>query len=113
MINWERVAELREDFGEDGFEDVIEVFLEEVETGLRRLAAAGSPEELRAEFHFLKGAAMNMGLDEIAQLCTKGEALSESGQDASHERSQILVQLPQDCAEFNRDWRARLGIGSP
>ncbi len=110
MINWERVAELREDFGAEGFEEMIEVFLDEVTTGLQRLGAAATPDAMRAEFHFLKGAALNMGFDEIAGLCAQGEELSEAGQDASTERARIMVQLPQDCAEFTRDWHRKLGI---
>jgi hypothetical protein len=30
MINWARLAELYEDFGEDGIAEVVEIFLEEV-----------------------------------------------------------------------------------
>lgn len=110
MINWARVAELRDDFGEDGFAEVIEVFLDEVQTGQERLAAASSAEAMRAEFHFLKGAALNMGLDEVAALCERGEALSEQGQLAQTERDSTLALLRQDCAEFSRDWRSKLGM---
>ncbi|TVS02266.1 MAG: Hpt domain-containing protein [Rhodobacteraceae bacterium] len=110
MINWSRVEELRDDFGEDGFAEVIEVFLEEVVTGQDRLAAATTPEAMRAEFHFLKGAALNMGLEEIAAICSRGEVLSEQGHWAQAERDTLLELLPKDCAEFSRDWRSKLGM---
>lgn len=110
MINWTRVTELYNDFGSDGIEEVLIVFLAEVEEGMQRLATAATPDALQSEFHFLKGAALNMGFDEIAALCGQGEQLAGAGQRSTAEKARVLALLPQTCAEFSQDWHRRVGL---
>ena len=71
MINWERVAELQEEVGAEDFEEVMEIFLEEVEEALERLESqhSGTTETL----HFLKGSALNLGFEKLALLCKEAE----------------------------------------
>lgn len=108
MINWVRVAELYSDFGEEGFAEIVEVFLAEVGEGLDRLAAASDASALRADFHFLKGAALNLGFDEIAALCTEGESLAARDMDSTTQQAQVVAQLPVACDTLARDWRSKL-----
>lgn len=75
MIDWTHVAELRSDMGES-FDEVVEVFLMEVEEGLEKLDADGSSTALAADLHFLKGAALNLGFREFAGLCARSEQLA-------------------------------------
>ena len=70
MINWNRVAELRHEVGEDDFDEVVELFIEEVEDVL---ATLGQNDDLPKDLHFLKGSALNLGFTEMARLCTEGE----------------------------------------
>ncbi len=72
MIDWNRVAELKEEVGEDDFAEVIEMFFEEVSEVLDNLSP-GSLENLRGDLHFLKGSALNIGLDEVSRLCRDAE----------------------------------------
>ena len=110
MINWARATELYNDFGADGIEEVLVVFLAEVEEGIQRLDAANTDDALQSEFHFLKGAALNMGFDEIAALCEHGEQLACAGHDSTAEKVRVISLLPNTCAEFSRDWRHKVRL---
>ncbi|MCV2892525.1 Hpt domain-containing protein [Lentibacter sp. XHP0401] len=75
MINWDKVQELREDIGEEDFSEIVDVFLEEVETELEALP--GTPRtELGASMHFLKGSALNLGFHDFSEKCRIGEILA-------------------------------------
>ena len=67
MIDWSRVQELRREIGEEGFAEVVELFLDEVETVIGRLAA-GSGNISAEDMHFLKGSALNLGLQNLASI---------------------------------------------
>ena len=73
MIDWERVMDLREEVGPEDFLEVAELFLSEVGTVLERLVAAINVNSLEADMHFLKGAALNLGFRDFAELCKEGE----------------------------------------
>jgi hypothetical protein len=69
MINWDRVNELRHEVGDDDFAEVVTIFLDEVDEVLARMRTAASAEVYRAELHFLKGSALNLGFRGLAALC--------------------------------------------
>ena len=73
MIDWDRVRELREEIGSDAFEEVLDLFLEEVESALAALRTAHDAESLEAQLHFLKGSALNLGFSALAGLCEENE----------------------------------------
>ncbi len=108
MINWARIDELYEDFGADGFTDIAEVFVAEVAESLDRLSAAQDPESLHAEFHFLKGAALNLGFDDMSRLCAEAEERAARNQSCTTQTAQILEQMPATCEVFLKQWPARL-----
>lgn len=112
MIDWRHVADLYEDFGEEGFAEVVQVFVEESLEGLQNLAQSQSAEDDRAAFHFLKGAALNIGFKDMAALCAEGEAAAAAGQDTSVQKEKVGVQFPLTCQKFQQQWRAKLGAGS-
>ena len=78
MIDWEQVDELRTDMG-DSFDEIVEVFLGEVEDALARLDPAVGAAGLAADLHFLKGAALNLGFRAFAKLCAEGEGKANAG----------------------------------
>lgn len=78
MIDWERIAELQEEIGEDDFAEIGQVFVEEIEEKLSELAA--SSERTPADFHFLRGSAANLGLTSFAEACKDAETRSKSGE---------------------------------
>lgn len=76
MISWGQILELREDVGYEGFDEVVAIFLEEVEETLRQLSH--SP-RLAEDLHALKGSAMTLGFNACAALCDDGEKLACAG----------------------------------
>lgn len=78
MIDWSRVDELRQEIGDDGFAEVVELFLDEVEEVVARLAA-GTTTGLEGDLHFLKGSAWNLGFADFGALCQDGEKRARTG----------------------------------
>jgi histidine phosphotransfer protein HptB len=78
MIDWKQVDGLREDLG-DGFDELVELFLAEVEEVRARLTPGIPPAQMAADLHFLKGAALNLGFADLAALCSAGEVQAAGG----------------------------------
>lgn len=79
MIDWDRMEELRQDIGVESFAEVIELFLDEVETVLAELSGDRPAGSLAEQLHFLKGSALNIGFQRMAELCAEGEQLAGAG----------------------------------
>lgn len=77
MIDWSRVEELRREIGDDGLAEVVELFLDEVEEAVMRLAGNGAP--TADDMHFLKGSAWNLGFTDFGALCHDGERQIRAG----------------------------------
>ena len=90
MIDWDRIEELRAEIGQEDFGEVVDIFLEEVEEGLARLRAATTAEALAAEFHFLKGSALNLGFQSFSTLCQAGETAASEGSYSKADIDAIL-----------------------
>jgi HPt (histidine-containing phosphotransfer) domain-containing protein len=73
MINWDRIAELTSELGEDDFGEVIALFCDEVDEALNDLAA-DPVTQAREKLHFIKGSALNIGFDAVSSLCAGEEA---------------------------------------
>lgn len=110
VIDWSRVSELHEEVGDDALGDVLDLFASEVEEGLARLEEATAPKAIAAEFHFLKGAALNLGMEDVARLCAKGEANATAGDPTEAERALIAERFPACCHELQATWRSRLNV---
>ncbi|MFT6022605.1 MAG: HPt (histidine-containing phosphotransfer) domain-containing protein [Ascidiaceihabitans sp.] len=80
MIDWGQVKSLRDEVGPEDFEEVVELFLEEVEEVIERLKCNSDTATLEEDMHFLKGSAMNLGFEKFSKLCQAGENLSAKGQ---------------------------------
>jgi len=76
LIDWTRVAELRDEVGEEDFPAVVEMFLADTEDVLNRLRTGAVTE---AQLHYLKGSALTMGFTRLAGLCREGEAAAARG----------------------------------
>jgi HPt (histidine-containing phosphotransfer) domain-containing protein len=97
MIDWSHVDELQEDMAE-GFDEIVEVFLEEVEESLAKLDPSAGANSLAANLHFLKGAALNLGFADFAALCGDGEDRANAKQDAF-----IDIAAVHSCYIASRD----------
>lgn len=78
MIDWAHVDALRFDLA-DGFDELVDVFLDEVDSAMARLGPAIPPAQMASDLHFLKGAALNLGFTAFANLCSEGELLAGRG----------------------------------
>jgi HPt (histidine-containing phosphotransfer) domain-containing protein len=81
MLNETRIKELKTEVGEDDFIEVVELFCEEVEDILNTLPATARV-SLPEKLHFLKGSALNIGLDVVGDLCRAEELRLGSDPDA-------------------------------
>ncbi|WP_370399625.1 Hpt domain-containing protein [Sulfitobacter sp. JB4-11] len=79
MINWQRVSELREEVGPEDFDEVVALFLEEVEDTLQRIVTNPDPGTLAEDMHFLKGCALNMGFRTFTAACQHAERRTAEG----------------------------------
>ena len=77
MIDWDRVAELRSEIGAEGFAEVLDLFLDEVENVVMNLGK--KPGKLGEELHFLKGSAWNLGFRDFGAACQDGERRCAAG----------------------------------
>ncbi|MFB2532038.1 Hpt domain-containing protein [Paracoccus sp. p4-l81] len=78
MIDWNKVSELREEVGPQGFKEVIDLFLDEVEGVLLTLGLPGRRAE--PDLHFIRGCASNLGFSDLAQLCSDEELRTQAGE---------------------------------
>lgn len=78
MIDWSRVEELRRDFGEDDFAEIVVLFLSEVQERLAMMATQPSSEPSE-DYHFLKGSAANLGFERLYQACSSAERDGDGG----------------------------------
>ncbi|PTX58054.1 HPt (histidine-containing phosphotransfer) domain-containing protein [Litoreibacter ponti] len=103
-MDWARVKELQNDLGEEDFEEIITLFLEEVEDRLASLAA-GDFGTFAEDLHFLKGSAANLGFASFRSQC---EALEQSrNTQAVPELSAVYARSK---AEFLANLKTREGI---
>ncbi|MGV8949662.1 MAG: Hpt domain-containing protein [Cypionkella sp.] len=99
MIEWDRVNDLRAEIGEDDFAEVVDLFMQEADEVIARITNTAGAAVLEADLHFLKGAALNLGFREFADLCQDGERRAASGDcsadlaavKASYQRSKAAL----------------------
>lgn len=82
MLNEERIAELKDEVGADDFEEIVTLFCEEVEEMLDELSTT-SPTQMADKLHFLKGSALNIGLDAVGEMCRNAENRLKTNRDAA------------------------------
>ncbi len=91
MIDWSRVAGLRDDVGEEDFDEVVELFLEEVDEVITRLRDALDTTTLEGDLHFLKGSAMGLGFSAFSAQCQTGETLCAEGRAGELDLQTLLT----------------------
>ncbi|OIQ33160.1 MAG: histidine kinase [Alphaproteobacteria bacterium MedPE-SWcel] len=106
MINWPHVRELKQEVGEDGFEEVIELFLEEVEEVIDKLAT-DDRSQLAQDLHFLKGSALNLGFQDFSTRCLEGERLAADGKSGDVDLDGIVTCYNQSKEMFLADVKSQ------
>jgi len=79
MISWHRIDELRQEVGDPDFEEIVALFLQEADDVVDRLRAQEPGSDPQEDLHFLKGSAMNLGFETVAEICA---ALEQSARHA-------------------------------
>lgn len=96
MIDWDRVRALREEVGTEDFEEVVELFLDEVDSEIETLDQNCA--NLGEKLHFLKGSAMSLGFRKFSSLCQEGETGFSAGSAET-----IDVPALLSCYQASRD----------
>lgn len=107
MIDWERVADLRAEVGEDDFREVVELFLEEVEEVIDRLTTSPVAAKFEEDLHFLKGSALNLGFRHFSALCQVGEKLAANGQGDQVDIAAVLASYRDSKLTFLQELQAQ------
>jgi histidine phosphotransfer protein HptB len=102
MIDWTRVSDLRSEIGDDGFAEVVGLFLEEADEVIDRLTRAPRTLDLGSDMHFLKGSALNLGFCDLAALCENAERLAARGQVELIELTPVLECYENSKIAFSK-----------
>ncbi|MEM1007013.1 MAG: Hpt domain-containing protein [Pseudomonadota bacterium] len=108
MIHWPRVRQLRDEVGADEFDEVVEIFLDEVQEVIARLHADTDRNELEQNLHFLKGSALSLGFDRFSKLCQDGERRAAAGQAADVDLTAILAVYDDSKSAFQSQLSSNL-----
>jgi HPt (histidine-containing phosphotransfer) domain-containing protein len=93
MIDWERVAILRDDLGADGVDLVMGIFVEDAQMLLAKIAAAGTAAAQEADLHRLRGGSLNVGCAGLAEACRRHELAARAGDMMPDADSEALRRL--------------------
>lgn len=100
MVDWNRVRMLQDEVGEEDFDEIVELFLEEVETVISKMSEAPNRGEFGEDLHFLKGSALSIGFARFSKLCQAGETAAEQGQEATVDLQEIISSFEESKKEF-------------
>ena len=101
MIDWNRIAELQAEVGEDAIEEVVTLFIEEVGDAVAALAETDDPSALSETLHFLKGSAQNIGLEGLGAVCAREELALRDDQGHSVAIEEIAMALKNAATELD------------
>lgn len=82
MLDWTHINTLRQEVGEDGFQEIVDLFFAEVQEVFDRVRKDGAT---HTDMHFLKGSAANLGFVEFSKACQ----IAEHALLAQHENVDI------------------------
>ncbi|MGH1423633.1 MAG: Hpt domain-containing protein [Pseudooceanicola sp.] len=107
MIDWARLAEMRDELGGEDFAEIAAMFLEDTQDAVDLLDMDGN---LEGQLHYLKGSALTMGFVELAVLCSSGEAEAAAGRSDRVDLVEIGKAFRRAKGEFLTNGRERLNI---
>jgi HPt (histidine-containing phosphotransfer) domain-containing protein len=100
MIDWDRVTDLKNEVGEEDFNEVVEIFLEEVDEVVLRLKSTQDRSKLGEDLHFLKGSSLNLGFAAFSNLCALGEKAVFKGEADSVDLETVIGSFDASRAMF-------------
>jgi len=102
-MNWTRLQELRDEVGADAFGEVLASFLEETDATAARLAQRQPDGGLEDDVHCMKGAALNLGLEELAAACATAETRARAQVAGTAEIDMVLDCYARARTEIVRE----------
>lgn len=108
MIDWDRVRELVNEVGEEDFEEIVLLFLDEVTEVAEKLRSAPVMAELAGDLHFLKGCSLNLGFRALSTLCQAGETAAAGGSPETVDIGEILSVFDNSRAEFEKNASSKI-----
>lgn len=109
MIDWSRIDELVDEIGAEDFGEIVDLFLDEVEGAIATFESGGvEPGGVEEQMHFLKGAALNLGFESLAQLCLKGEKSAAAGNPDTVSVAQVRSTFEESRTQFLAKLPARI-----
>jgi hypothetical protein len=99
LVDELRLRALREEVGDDGYEEVLALFLAEGDDVVDRLSRHADGSVPADELHFLKGIALNLGLDDLAALCRRGErgdGFDPAALSATYAETRVAIEMMGD-----------------
>jgi HPt (histidine-containing phosphotransfer) domain-containing protein len=108
MIDWCQVARLRDEVGAEDFEEVVALFMEEVQEIVDKIEASPDPASLESDMHFLKGSALNLGFRDLSARCSEGEKTAARGEPDQVDLSGVLQSYATSKAMFLSELDAHL-----
>ncbi len=100
MISWDRVNELKGEVGEEDFAEIVEIFLEEMDEAMEELRSGSVAEGLGSAMHFIKGAAMNLGFEDLGTICQKFETYAGEGKTDEINSNEVVICYDQSKDAF-------------
>ncbi|KAF0676338.1 Hpt domain-containing protein [Profundibacterium mesophilum] len=109
MVDVERIGMLARDLGREMLGTVIRDFEHEADDILARLAARPAPpaDAIKADLHMLRGGAMTLGCDVLAERCAAQEEQLERG-EAPFDPAPLIAAF-KDCSTRLAAWSADRG----
>lgn len=108
VINWTRVIQLRDEVGASEFDEVVQIFFDEVQEAIERLNNDTARRDLEQNLHFLKGSALSLGFDRFSRLCQDGERNAAAGNRAEVDLPAILTAYDESRRAFQAELTANL-----
>lgn len=108
MIDWNRVQALREEVGPEDFDEVVDLFLEEVDAEIDALGEIELGAALGEKLHFLKGSALSLGFEAFSQLCQQSEARIAADPQTPVDLGSLQRSYAASRSRFLADLAARL-----
>jgi HPt (histidine-containing phosphotransfer) domain-containing protein len=108
MIDWARVIQLQEEVGADDFDEVVDMFIEEVGLVIDRLRDCTDPSDLSSDMHFLKGSALSLGFRAFSTLCSNGEVTANAGKSDTVDLVALIACYDDSKGVFLEEYQVKV-----
>ncbi|PCH98602.1 MAG: histidine kinase [Rhodobacteraceae bacterium] len=111
MIDWIQLRQLQSDVGKDEMDEVVELFLTEVDEAIevfQKNVGAMAFADKGAAYHFLKGCAFNLGFQAFGEKCSEGEEVSKQNKNPDISLSDLVALYAASKDVFHRNYKAEM-----